>query len=147
MLALSRRFCDAVVSGRAGTSGEERRASLHRRWDPRERLDASRGRSAGGAHGWPFAAAGPGRLPEGYLEEEYFLEGDADAVRPGPRRRVRPTTGGGMSAEREPRPQFRTRFVARRPIDPARFSGTVVVHWNNVSLGFDYLGRLSDRAE
>ena len=51
--------------------------------------------------------------------------------------------GGGMSVEREPS-RFRTRFMVRRPIDPARFSGTVVVHWNNVSLGLEYLGRLSD---
>src|ERR1700722_17978540 len=32
---------------------------------------------------------------------------------------------------------FRTRFVARRPIDPDRFSGTVVVEWHNVSAGID----------
>jgi Alpha/beta hydrolase domain len=43
----------------------------------------------------------------------------------------------------EPSP-FCTRLLVRRPIDPARFSGTVVVNWNNVSLGFEYLGRLHD---
>jgi hypothetical protein len=32
---------------------------------------------------------------------------------------------------------FRTRFVVRRPIDPDRFSGTVVVEWHNVSAGID----------
>jgi hypothetical protein len=47
------------------------------------------------------------------------------------------------AVEREPS-RFRTRFLVRRPIDPARFSGTVVVNWNNVSLGFDYVGRLRD---
>jgi Alpha/beta hydrolase domain len=97
----------------------------------------------GGAHGWPFAAAGPGRLPEGYIEEEYFLEGDAMqyALAPGGEYAH---DGRWDVTEREPS-RFRTRFVVRRPIDPARFSGTVVVHWNNVSLGFDYLGRLSDQ--
>ena len=96
----------------------------------------------GGAHGWPFAAAGPGRLPEGYVEEEYFLEGDATqyALAPGGEYAH---DGRWDVAEREPS-RFRTRFVVRRPIDPSRFSGTVVVHWNNVSLGFEYLGRLSD---
>ena len=32
---------------------------------------------------------------------------------------------------------FRTRFLVRRPSDPLRFSGTVVVEWNNVSAGID----------
>ncbi len=32
---------------------------------------------------------------------------------------------------------FRTRFVVRRPLDPERFSGTVVVEWHNVSAGID----------
>jgi hypothetical protein len=45
----------------------------------------------GGSHGWPFAAAGPGRLPEGYVEEEYFIEGDAVqyALAPGGGRLIR----------------------------------------------------------
>jgi hypothetical protein len=96
----------------------------------------------GGSHGWPFAAAGPGRLPEGYVEEEYFLEGDAMhyALAPGGEY----TRDGRWDVvEREPS-RFRTRFTVRRPIDPARFSGTVVVNWNNVSLGFEFPGRLRD---
>ncbi len=32
---------------------------------------------------------------------------------------------------------FRTRFVVRRPLEAARFSGTVVVEWHNVSAGID----------
>jgi Alpha/beta hydrolase domain len=32
---------------------------------------------------------------------------------------------------------FRTRFLARRPKDALRFSGTVVVEWHNVSAGID----------
>jgi hypothetical protein len=96
----------------------------------------------GGNHGWPFAAATGDRLPEGYVEEEYFLEGAARqfALAPGGEYAH---SGRWDVVDREPSP-FRTRFLVRRPIDPARFSGTVVVNWNNVSLGFDYLGRLSD---
>jgi hypothetical protein len=96
----------------------------------------------GGSHGWPFAAAGDGRLPAGYIEEEYFLEGDAVqyALAPGGEYRH---DGRWDVVEREPS-RFRTRFLARRPVDRARFSGTVVVNWNNVSLGFEYVGRLRD---
>ena len=36
-----------------------------------------------------------------------------------------------------PEAPFRTRFVVRRPSDPQRFSGTVVVEWHNVSAGID----------
>ena len=97
----------------------------------------------GGSHGWPFAAAGPGRLPAGYVEEEYFIEGDAVqyALAPGGEYAH---DGRWDVVEREPS-RFRTRFLVRRPVDPARFGGTVVVNWNNVSLGFDYVGRLSDQ--
>jgi hypothetical protein len=96
----------------------------------------------GGAHGWPFAAASQDRLPEGYVEEEYFLDGDAMhyALAPGGEYAL---DGRWDVVEREPS-RFRTRFVVRRPTDPARFSGTVVVHWNNVSLGFEFPGRLRD---
>jgi hypothetical protein len=96
----------------------------------------------GGSHGWPFAAAGEGRLPPGYIEEEYFIEGDAVqyALVPGG---AYAHDGRWDVVEREPS-RFRTRFLVRRPVDPARFSGTVVVNWNNVSLGFDYVGRLRD---
>jgi Alpha/beta hydrolase domain len=97
---------------------------------------------AGGSHGWSFAAAGRDRLPEGYVEEEYFLEGDAAqyALAPGGEYGH---DGRWDVVEREPS-RFRTRFLVRRPVDPARFSGTVVLNWNNVSLGFEYVGRLSD---
>jgi hypothetical protein len=97
---------------------------------------------AGGKHGWPFAAAGPGRLPDGYVEEEFFFEGEAAQYVLAPGGEYAPD-GRWDVVEREPSP-YRTRFTVRRPIDPARFSGTVVVHWNNVSLGFEYPGRLRD---
>jgi hypothetical protein len=34
---------------------------------------------------------------------------------------------------------YRTRFLVRRPTEPHDFSGTVIVNWNNVSLGFEFL--------
>ena len=56
----------------------------------------------------------------GYSNEELFLEGTARSYGPAP-------------AEAP----YRTRVVARRPLAPARFNGSVVVEWFNVSGGVD----------
>jgi Alpha/beta hydrolase domain len=56
----------------------------------------------------------------GYSNDEYFLAGSARSY----------TT----PAQEAP---FRTRAIVRRPLDPARFDGTVVVKWFNVSGGLD----------
>jgi hypothetical protein len=56
----------------------------------------------------------------GYSSEEYFLEGTARCFGPSP-------------AEA----RYRTRVVARRPQDPARWNGGAVVEWFNVSGGLD----------
>jgi len=56
----------------------------------------------------------------GYSNDELFLEGTARSygLRPGEAR-------------------YRTRAVVRRPLDPARFNGSVVLEWLNVSGGID----------
>lgn len=56
----------------------------------------------------------------GYASEEFFLEGTARSY--------------GPDACEAP---YRTRAVVRRPADPARFGGTVLVEWLNVSGGLD----------
>ena len=35
---------------------------------------------------------------------------------------------------------FRTRILVYRPADPARFNGTTVVCWNNVTAGYELFG-------
>jgi Alpha/beta hydrolase domain len=86
---------------------------------------------SGGAHGWPFGAAVRDLVREGYVEEEYFFEGDAQ--------RYRPTGELGVDGRSDAEPtttgSFKTRALVRRPADPARFNGTVIVEWNNVSAG------------
>lgn len=60
----------------------------------------------------------------GYIEEEFFLEGTAD---------------GKAAPDAALAPQaYRTRILVRRPIDAAKFNGTVVVEWQNVTLGYDF---------
>ncbi len=68
----------------------------------------------------------------GYVEEEFFIEGDATSYEPvgelGDDGEWRVTTAGT-----EP---YRTRIVVRRP-EASEFSGTVLVEWFNVSAGAD----------
>jgi hypothetical protein len=89
----------------------------------------------GGRHGWPFGAAAFDLAALGYVEEEFFFGGEAARYRhaPGTGRSV----DGKWSVERLDSAPYRSRMLVRRPADPARFNGTVVVLWNNVSLGFD----------
>jgi hypothetical protein len=56
----------------------------------------------------------------GYSNEEFFLEGTARSY--------------GPAASEAP---YRTRAVVRRPLDAARWNGSVVVEWFNVSGGLD----------
>ena len=69
----------------------------------------------------------------GYVEEEFLLEGTADSYRLVGERE----DDGRWKTEPSDRAPFTTRVLVRRPVDPERFSGTVVVEWNNVSGGVD----------
>lgn len=69
----------------------------------------------------------------GYEQAEFFIEGTADAYTP-----IEPLTGDGKWTVEPFSPAFyKTRLVINRPIDPARFNGTVIVEWFNVSGGVD----------
>src|SRR5271168_1217455 len=69
----------------------------------------------------------------GYTEEEYFVSGTATAF----------TADGPMPADGRLTVQpgstapYTTRLVVRRPADPKKFNGTVVVEWLNISGGTD----------
>jgi hypothetical protein len=71
----------------------------------------------------------------GYCEREYFVDGEAIrfTLAEGTRYRF----DGRWSAVEAQRAPFRTRVIVRRPTDPARFNGTVVVGWTNVSIGHE----------
>jgi Alpha/beta hydrolase domain len=89
----------------------------------------------GGVHGWPFGVAVRDLGAEGYVEEEYFLSGDATPYEF--RLGAHMTADGHWDVvEAEPRP-FTTRLLIRRPIDPARFNGCVLVCWANVTGGYE----------
>lgn len=89
----------------------------------------------GGKHGWPFAASMLDTSALGYEEHEYFLTGTASRyvdVDDSTSRR-----DGHWQAAVAGTDEFSTRFIVYRPADPARFNGTVILTWNNVTAGHD----------
>jgi hypothetical protein len=92
----------------------------------------------GGARGWPFACSIDDLSKVGYVEEEFFMDGEAECYRAtadlGP--------DGHWAAEPAGSAPFRTRVLVQRPADPATFNGTVVVGWNNVTAGYELLAEL-----
>lgn len=69
----------------------------------------------------------------GYEEREYVFEGVARSYRLVGER----PPDGRWSLEDDAEAPYVSRLVVRSPVDPGRFSGTVVVEWNNVSGGID----------
>jgi hypothetical protein len=104
-------------------------------------LSQAQGQAQGQAHmiptlipGRPVLSLGTFDLSTlGYVVQEYSLSGDAVSYR---------AVGvlgsdGRWNVEVNQRAPFTTRLVVVRPEDPARFNGTVVVEWLNVSAGTD----------
>ena len=74
---------------------------------------------SGGIHGHPLWDNWYDLGELGYVEEEYFISGVAH---------VQP------KGSRAP---YTTRVIVRRPLDAARFNGTVVLDWTNVTAQFE----------
>ncbi len=69
--------------------------------------------------------------PFGYEKAEYFIQGTAKSyTTPEPR-----SSDGKWDVTVEDEADFRTRIVVYRPTDPAKFNGTVIIEWLNVSGG------------
>ncbi|MEX1217749.1 MAG: alpha/beta hydrolase domain-containing protein [Acidimicrobiales bacterium] len=69
----------------------------------------------------------------GYQEDEYFLSGTASAFTSDT-----PLTADGMWTTRAAgTAPYSNRIVVRRPSDPKKFNGTVIVEWLNVTAGID----------
>ncbi|MDO9406890.1 alpha/beta hydrolase domain-containing protein [Patulibacter sp.] len=83
----------------------------------------------------PFLSSDLDLAARGYVEREYELSGGAV--------RYAAPTGTATSAPAADGPgangtyPYKTRMVVRRPLDPAKFNGTTIVEWQNVTAGFD----------
>ncbi|MGK2955755.1 MAG: alpha/beta hydrolase domain-containing protein [Solirubrobacterales bacterium] len=93
---------------------------------------------------YPFLATDVDLAEYGYVEQEYFIEGNAyryDTSVPFTDTAPRIETGGDLNDGEYP---FKTRIVVRRPADPADANGKVVTEWNNVTatqdIEFNWLG-------
>jgi Alpha/beta hydrolase domain len=90
---------------------------------------------------FPFIADGFGpepRVPSGYDEDEYFVSGRANLYEysaTGVRVVAScPASAGRLGCRNLP---YTTRMLVKRPIDPRRFSGTVIIEPFNPSSGYD----------
>ncbi|MCZ7531266.1 MAG: alpha/beta hydrolase domain-containing protein [Acidimicrobiia bacterium] len=87
----------------------------------------------GGSHGFPATSAPVDLAADGYVEEEFFLEGTATSYEPSG---TWSADGVWPVVEHSSAP-YKTRLLVRRPTDPDRFNGTVVVEWFNVTSNID----------
>ena len=65
----------------------------------------------------------------GYVEEEFILSGNAN---------VYDWAADGMVTVKTPNVPYADRILVRRPANPARFSGTVIVEVTNAARRFDW---------
>ena len=99
----------------------------------------------GGERGAPFAAPAVDVAARGYVVEELFLTGAASAYRLADG--ASHGEDGRWRTERESETvPFRTRILVVRPDAQERFNGTVVVHWQNVTAGYE-LGTVGGDSE
>ena len=80
------------------------------------------------SHDYTFFTTDLDLASQGYVEEEYFIEGTANRYNTPPLQ-----TGTIISSDHD----YKTRIVVRRPISPWRFNGTVLLEWQNVTAGYD----------
>jgi hypothetical protein len=80
------------------------------------------------SHEYPFFASHLDLAGHGYVEEEFFFEGDATRYF---------ITGTETAIPIDSGHPYRSRLIVRRPASPDGFDGVVVVEWLNVTNGFE----------
>src|SRR5262245_16393295 len=79
-------------------------------------------------HGYPYNATWVDLAKQGYVEEEFFLSGEANRYS---------TPAGQRGSVLDGNHAYTTRIMVRRPKQATRFNGTAIVEWDNVSQGHD----------
>ena len=94
-----------------------------------------RGPVTGGMRGHPFSLPEADLAARGYVAEEFVLDGTASSFAPAPGAELR--EDGKWDAVVDGSADFRTRMLIVRPRDPTVANGTAVVHWLNVTAGYE----------
>ena len=97
------------------------------------------GTIGGADRNYPFFAWDMNLDKLGYVEQEFFFEGKANTYdTPAPSGVGNNLTTAGATASVVTRDNgYKTRMVVYRPTDAARFNGTTIVEWQNVTNGYD----------
>jgi hypothetical protein len=93
-----------------------------------DRPHSSEDRARRSGYNYPFYATMEDLKARGYVEQEYFYSGTANRYE---------TPEGATRKVIDGDHKYQTRLLVRRPADPNRFNGTVIVEWNNVTVGHD----------
>ena len=88
-----------------------------------------------GGRGWPYGGAVIDLDAYGYVEEDYFLEGEARSYAPAPGTTL--GEDGRWTVRVLDTASFKTRIRVARPKRAADFTGNVILSWQNVSAGFE----------
>ncbi|NHC15518.1 alpha/beta hydrolase domain-containing protein [Motilibacter deserti] len=79
-------------------------------------------------HGYPFLATDVDLASAGYVEQEFFISGQATRYA---------QTGTNTATVTSTGHPYQTRIVVRRPVDAKAFNGVVIAEWTNVSNQWD----------
>lgn len=121
-----------VVSGRSELGGHAWSYTPRAKQSPVPAAQVSGpipvGTIGGADRNYPQLATQADLTGNGYVEEEYFIEGAAS-------RYATPTLAtGSVISSGHP---YKSRLIVRKPSNPSRFNGVVVVEWVNVTSGYN----------
>jgi hypothetical protein len=86
------------------------------------------------SHDYIFFSSNHDLAGHGYVEEEFFIQGTANRYNTPNQTNPDASSTGTIISSGNP---YKTRMVVRRPADPSKFNGVVLVEWYNVTNNFD----------
>lgn len=89
----------------------------------------------GGDKGWIYRAPAMDLAAVGYVAEEFFVSGTAHSFKFADGHAA--DFDGNWTTEPGSTAPFVTRIVVVRPVDPAKYNGVLLAHWQNVSAGYE----------
>jgi hypothetical protein len=95
-----------------------------------------------GSQGGPFSAPAFDIAAHGYIVQEFYLDGDAHAYK-FKESNSQSDDGQWATQRRDETAPFKSRILVVRPAKAEDFNGTVIVHWQNVTAGYE-LGSVTE---